>query len=270
MTNRIPTDVFEQVEELPARNYVKVLRNRVADLRRRAGVPAYYDQYPGKAVPRMYSKIYQNIPLTTPVRDGITGFEGEAALASLSNFLTPDGTNLLTGRTGAFYLHEVNTSVHYSWTYDADPGYTAPQSSLPAGGLFDPVIEQNGGGVLLPNQTRDSFTGQPNFCFELALYDKTRGAFLTDGKLPLQVFCGGTFGHKQFEEPLRFEADTEIEPRLFVTEFRPGNALNNNQPYDAANVVAHVNIFFKGVDVLEDFQTTELDHFDAMQTPGSD
>lgn len=268
---RIPTDIFEQTSELPARNYINVLRNRVADLRRRAGVAAYYDQYPGKAAPRYYSAIYQRIPLTTARRVGSTGFEGEASLASTSNFLTPDGGNILTARTGSFYWHEVNIFGFFNWTYQSDPGYTVPINTQPHGGLFDSVIENNGGAAALLNYTNLAFTNeQPKLCMELELYDKKRGTSLTDGRLPIQAFAGITFGHKTLEEPVRFDADTEIEPRLYITEFRMGTALDDNQPYDAALVSGHVNLVLGGVDVAEDFQTSELNDFLPMSTPGGD
>jgi hypothetical protein len=270
MSSRIPTDVDEQVAELPVRNYVRLLRNRVAALRRRMpDTPAYYDQYPGKTVPRYWSKLYERIALTAAGRTGATGFLANAQLASTSNFLTPSGTNILTARTGTFYWHNVNIFAFLNWTYQADPGYAAPIDARPHGSLFDPAIEANGGGVGLLNYTNLGFSvEQPKICFEVELYDKRRGASLTDGRLPVEVFAGTTFGHKTLPKPVPFDADTEIEPRIYITEFRMGTALDEDTPYSAALVSGHINLVLGGVDVFEDFQTSELNNFAALPTPG--
>jgi len=262
-------DVFEQLHELPTRNYIKVLRERIQDLTNRLP-PAYYDQYPGKKQPRIYSKRYGPIPLTTARRVGTTAFEGAAALASNSSFLSPIGTNILTGRVGTFQWEAINTFAFFSWTYQTDPafGTPAPVNPLAASDIFNPVIEQNGGAAALLNFSGLAFTAdQPNISLDLDIYDKKRGVSLTDGKVPIEAFTGTTFGPKENKYPMLFPVDTEIEPRLYVNEFKMGTLLDTQQYFDAASVVGWVTLVFEGSEVSEDRLVEDVREFSAERTP---
>lgn len=267
---RIPTDFSEQLQELPTRNYIKILRERAQDLTDRLP-PAYYDQYPGKKQPRIYSKRFGPIPLTTARRVGSTGFEGEAALASNSAFLTPIGSNILTGRVGTFQMECHNAFAYFSWTYQTDPVFAfggAPINPKAGSDIFDPVFEANGGAQALLNYSGLAFTDeQPNISFDLELHDVKRGVSLTDGKIPIEAFAGVTFGPKEMKVPLLFPVDTEIEPRIYINEFRMGNILDTDAFFDAASVVGWINLVFEGSEVAEDHLAEDLLEFVPVETP---
>jgi hypothetical protein len=66
------TDIYQHLKELPYRRYIDVQRNRVNDLNKKLDTAAYLDQYPGKVVPWMFSKLYGPISMVKP-GNGVAG-----------------------------------------------------------------------------------------------------------------------------------------------------------------------------------------------------
>lgn len=265
MVDRNFRDVYEKLAELPVRRYAEVLRNKAQDLISMLGQPAYFDQYPSKRVPWIFSRTYGPIGLTATRHFGDSGgFDTEAPIGNPSSFILPREGTIKTGRDAAFIWCASNAFAYLSWTYTADPGIPGVPVTVPAGDLFDPVIPMNGGAVVLPNISNASFDS-PHVSFEMALYDKKRGRFLTDGKLPAEAFVGGAFANKLTPKETRFNVDTEIEPRLTVTEVRMGSWLNGEQAYNAASVAAYVNVAFIGYNILEE-KFNETDTFKAIHS----
>lgn len=239
------SDIYQKLIELPIRRYADILRNRIADLNAKIAVPALFDQYPGKQDPWVFSSWFGPISLTA------------ATAASPSSYTTPMRGNPRTGRDAAVWWTRANVSMFYQWGWTADPsiaGVTVPIRNQALGGLFSPVISGNGGGSLLMNfdptlQSDDTPGPFPNAAFEIALYDKKRGRYLTDGKIPLEFFAGGTFCNKDMPVPTRFEPDTEIEPRLYTNEFRLAN-FSTDDP-SLVNAALYVNLTMIGYSALE-------------------
>ena len=344
MVDRDKNDVYKKLAELPLRRYAEVLRNKAQDLVSQLGSPAYFDQYPSKRVPWIFSRTYGPIPLTatrhydvvldsgtatagtvstltdggkawtvdqwvgcavritsgmgagqtreivsnTPTVLTVTpnwttapnatsvyeileqGFNQVAALVDTSTYLLPREGTIKTGREAAFVWCSSNAFAYLSWTYTQDPEIVAvpqvPINPLPAGDLFDPLLQMNGGAVIIPNIGNANNTS-PRVCFELALYDKKRGRFLTDGSLPAESFVGGSFSNKLTPKQTRFNVDTEIEPRLTITEVNMGSVLDVTKAFDAASVAVYVNIVFTGYNVLEE-KFNEADTFAPIPSRG--
>jgi hypothetical protein len=353
MVDRNFRDVYQKLAELPLRRYVEVLRNKAQDLTSQLGDAAYFDQYPSKRVPWIFSRTYGPIPLTaprhydevldsgttdaastdttltdttkawtvdewvgcavkiitsftTPGAVGQTGiivsntattvtistswalanpglgstfqilqnaFNQDAALANPDSFILPREGTIKTGRDAAFVWCSSNAFAYLSWTYDAAPvlgptyaGQPPPVTSLPAGDILDPVLPMNGGAIIVPNIANANYNS-PRVCFEMALYDKKRGRYLTDGKLPAEAFVGGAFSNKLTPKQTRWNVDTEIEPRISVTEVSMGPPLGLSQPYSVANVAAYINVVFVGYNVLEE-RYNEADTFSAVKSRG--
>lgn len=153
------TDLFQQMKELPLRRYVDMLRNVTNDYVMRLDTAAAWDQYPGKKIPYCYSKLYGPISLqATRHVSGAVGFLKLAPLVSTSVPVLPRNTNILVGQDIAFYWSSVNVYGYYSWTYTTDPGLPVvvpPVAQVidprPAGDIYDSVIANNGGAVMLQN-----------------------------------------------------------------------------------------------------------------------
>ena len=147
--------------------------------------------------------------------------------------------------------HAVDSSV----TALSDPSW--PVAGVPQGGLFDPAIQNNGGGIILNNfagnQQFSSAIIHPKVCAEIDIYDKTRGRSLTSGRVPLETFTGGAYGFKKLPEPLRFERGSQIEPRLYVTQVQMSEIMEEGfggtPVYLAADVRVYVSMVFKGYNV---------------------
>jgi hypothetical protein len=349
MVDRDRNDVYRKLAELPLRRYVEVLRNKAQDLTSQLGSAAYFDQYPSKRVPWIFSRTYGPIPLTAPrhyeevLYSGTTdvlilagtltledttaappgwtvdqwvgcvvevagqtriiasntatvltvttpwsvgipigsaysilqaGFNQLAPLADPDSFILPREGTIKTGRDAAFVWCSSNAFAYLSWTYDGDPTFSpnplvnppTPITPLPAGDILDPVLSMNGGAVIIPNIANANYNS-PRVCFEIALYDKKRGRFLTDGRLPAEAFVGGAFSNKLTPKQTRWNVDTEIEPRVFVTEVNMGSPLSKAQPYSVANVAAYINVAFIGYNVLEE-RYNEADTFSAVKSRG--
>jgi hypothetical protein len=351
MVDRNFRDVYQKLAELPLRRYAEVLRNKAQDITGMLGSPAYFDQYPSKRVPWIFSRTYGPIPLTATrhyddvlesgtataggantLTDGgaawtvdafigclvtITsgtgagqtrtiasntatvlttttnwvsnpdatsvyeilqqGFNQLATLVDASQYLLPREGTIKTGREAAFVWCSSNAFAYVSWTYTADPEIPSPNDPPPAtlpvpinplsaGDLFDPLLQMNGGAVIIPNIANANHTS-PRVCFDLALYDKKRGRYLTDGSLPAESFVGGAFANKIVPKQTRFNVDTEIEPRLTITEINMGPVLDAAKAYAAASVAVYVNVAFIGYNVLEE-KYNEADTFAPIPSRG--
>lgn len=342
MVDRDLNDVYKKLAELPLRRFAEVLRNKAMDLVSQLGQPAYFDQYPSKQVPWIFSRTYGPIPLTstrklppsevlvnstataggaftltdatqawtvdefagftvtitagagigqtriiasntatvlttttvwTSVPDATSvyevlgsGFSQLAPVANPSEYLLPREGTIKTGREAAFIWCSSNAFAYVNWTYTQLPGEEFPTSvpiaAVGAGDILDPVLSMNGGAVVIPNIANANHTS-PRVCFELALYDKKRGRFLTDGSLPAEAFVGGAFSNKMTPKQTRFNVDTEIEPRLVITEVNMGPILEGAREYAAASVAVYVNVAFIGYNVLEE-KFNEANTFAAL------
>jgi hypothetical protein len=207
-----------------------------------------------------------------------SSFNQLATLVDTSQYLLPREGTIKTGREAAFVWCSSNAFAYLSWTYTQDPelirfdsngfplAVSAPVDPIPAGDLFDPLLQMNGGAVVIPNIGNANHTS-PRVCFELALYDKKRGRFLTDGSLPAESFVGGSFSNKLTPKQTRFNVDTEIEPRLTITEVNMGPVLEQAKAFNAASVAVYVNIVFTGYNVLEE-KFNEADTFAPVPSRG--
>ena len=255
------TDMFEGLDELPFRRHAGALRNRVNDLNHRLSTGAYYDQFPGKSVPWVFSKWYGPISPQVPRNVGVAGADAFAPLVTPARFVLPRGTNVLTGRDAAFYWCSTNVATYVNWTYapGAAPFFPgAPVAAGPNGDIFDAAIEMNGGAQMCMDNTnaftRGAVPGSAlRVCFELDLYDRKRGRSLTDGRIPSEVIMGQMMENKSTIWPLRFDVDTEIEPRIYITEvngFIQGDAV----AYPHNQVTVFINLAFFGYNQLEEKQ----------------
>lgn len=348
MVDRDLNDVYKKLAELPLRRFAEVLRNKAMDLVSQLGQPAYFDQYPSKRVPWIFSRTYGPIPLTSTrklpstsevlvsstatalggaftlvdatqawtvdefagftvtitagtgigqtriiasntatvltttsawatIPDatsgyqvlGAGGFSQLAPVANPSEFLLPREGTIKTGREAAFVWCSSNAFAYVNWTYTKSletAEWQFPVAAVGAGDILDPVLSMNGGAVVIPNIANANHTS-PRVCFELALYDKKRGRFLTDGSLPAEAFVGGVFSNKMTPKQTRFNVDTEIEPRLVITEVNMGPILEGSLEYAAASVAVYVNVAFIGYNVLEE-KYNEADTFSAIKSGG--
>lgn len=245
-------NIFRGITELPFRRAIQTLRNRVSDLNRATGYsPVYMDQYPGKASTWCFSKLYGPIDLVGAAN----------ATTNQPVMYLPKGTNILTGRDGTFFWESTNIFAYAQ--RNALPGeLTQPDSRE----LFDPFLSggggtqvQNfqgfqainnggvaGGGIALPLYSR--------LTLELDLYDKKRDRSITNGRLPTQVFNGGAFDFRSLDDAPRFDPDTEIEPRLWVTS---AVASNNAGGITGGSFVFFVNVVFKGVMISQEITDRE-------------
>lgn len=263
MVDRNFNDVYQKLAELPLRRFAEVLRNKAQDITGMLATPAYFDQYPSKRVPWLFSRTYGPIGLTATRNFGVgLAFDQLAPLGNPTSYILPREGTIKTGRDAAFVWCASNAFAYLSWTYTGEAEIGAPINPVPAGDIFDPVFPTNGGAVVLPNIANASFSA-PHVCFEMALYDKKRGRFLTDGKIPAEAFVGGAYANKLVPKETRFNVDTEIEPRLTITEVRMGSTLDAAQPYAVASVAAYVNIAFLGYNILEEHYN-ETDTFAAI------
>lgn len=245
-------DILERHLTRPFKMYVDTLRNKVSDLASKLNAPAALDQYPGRRVPYAFSRLYGPIPPTTARRnDPAVGFEGFAPLAQPSEFILPRNGSIKVGQIGSFFWQETNVYAYLSWTYSADPG-TAVVATFPsAGDIFDNVVEENGGAVAFNNfryfSSFNALRGRNYINFDLGLYEKTRGRFLHDqDRMPVNVFAGQNFANRKVAQPIRFDPNTELEPRIYVNELRLASALDTDQAFNAAQVKAYIFITFHG------------------------
>jgi hypothetical protein len=249
-TNERPRSAFEAHLRRPFKRAVDIVRNRVNDLSVRMASQAFLDQYPARSVPYIFSKLYGPFDLLATRNNGEVGFDGNAPVVDLGAFITPRNQNIVVNREGSFYWCSTNVTGLVSLTYTSDPGTspTPPIDTTPVSDIFNPVIPANGGAVSLLNFFGEGF----RICWDLVLYDKKRGRQLHDGYLPPQVISGQGYSNKQNASPIRFDTNTEIEPRVRLLEVRPGAALDTDQAYDAAQFNGYLAIMFNGYKVLGD------------------
>lgn len=248
-------DILERHLTRPFKMYVDTLRNKVSDLADRLNSPAALDQYPGRRVPYAFSRIYGPIGPTTPRRGDAGGFEELAPLAQPSQFILPRNGTIKVGQIGSFLWQETSVYAYLSWTYGADPGLPGNQATFAAAGdIFDNVIPNNGGALAFNNfrfiEGNPALPNPilaPDVSFDLGLYEKTRGRFLHDrDRMPINVFAGQNFANRKVAQPIRFDPNTELEPRIYINEVRMGNALATDQAYNAAQVKVYLFVTFHG------------------------
>ncbi len=254
-------DLFQRHLTRPFTQRINALRNKIADVNALLDKPALYDQYPGRAQPFAFTRLYGPLPLTTarrmPSALGGTGFELLAPLADPAAYVTPRNGNVRVGRYGSFVWTSTSIFSYVSLTYTSDPGtvpYTGTYEYFPStGDIFDPVLNNNGGALACNNNLYVSpalparYADAINISFDLGLYDKLRGRYLHDtARMPAHFFAGQNFTNRKLVEPIRFDDNTEIEPRLYVNEIRAGSILDTTQAYNAAQFKAYVVVSFFG------------------------
>ena len=242
-------DILERHLTRPFKMYVDTLRNKVSDLADRLNSPAALDQYPGRRVPYAFSRIYGPIGPTTPRRGNLGGFEEFAPLVQPSQFILPRNGTIKVGQIGSFLWQETSVYAYLSWTYSADPNLPGNQATFTAAGdIYDNVIPNNGGALAFNNfrfiegdPVGPNPVFAPDVSFDLGLYEKTRGRFLHDrDRMPINVFAGQNFANRKVAQPIRFDPNTELEPRIYINEVRMGNILDTTQAYNAAQVKVYL------------------------------
>ncbi len=230
--------------------------NKALDL-----APAYSGSGTSKGM--AISRFYGPIPVVLPGNNALiypTGFltavppgvvaDGDARLPSY-----PSKYPLLAGEWGHFLCTRVSFNSYVSLTYkpfDAAPENLATDP-LPAGDLFGSV-ENNGGAICLNNWANSPQGGaatvtRPHLCAELDIYNLTDGYSLTQGPIGAEIFLGGFSGETHLPEAAVLRRGTEIEPRLYVTDFRLGDFFmqEDNADYiENVQVAAWVNVTFIG------------------------
>jgi len=205
-----------------------VLRNKVADIGRTLDNPVFFDQHPGKNVPYLFSKTYRFDPVAPSAAD-------------ISGFLLPTNGNVLTGRDGSFYWCETNAFLFIQ----------SNRTPVPNAGLFS--TDQAGGGAIGLQDMQGRFAPvtssgfSPFVGWEVDLYDKKRGRSITNGFMPGQTFFAGSTGYRRWNQPVRWDPDTEIEPRVRISV-----AERSVAPVTATNVIFFLNIVFKGFTALSE------------------
>lgn len=261
--NQRPRNAFEAHLARPFKKAVDILRNRVNDLSFRMASPAFLDQYPARSVPFIYSKLYGPFGLVAPRRNGDVGFIGRAPVVDLGDFITPRNDNIIVNREGPFYWCSTNIAGYMSVTFREAPfpdgaidgTRTYDIDTRPSSDIFDSWLSANGGAVSMNrfnNTTSLGNAGAAKICFDLDLYDKKRGRKLHEDHLPPQVLTAQRFANKENVSPIRFDPNTEIEPRVRLLEVNP-DEFETDQAYDAgvADFKAYLNLIFIGYKVLE-------------------
>jgi hypothetical protein len=235
------SNLFQDLAELPVRRAIQVLRNKVADVSAKLDAPGFFDQYPGKPVPWCFSRLYTVEllnPSTTDPRE-----------------VEPEGGPIQVGRDGAFFWCETHAFV-----------FGQRNVGTPNRSLFDSFVV-GGGGVHVPNIQGPLAINNTNLdwsfvCAEVELYDRRRGRSITNGRIPLTTFAGGSAGPRRWRQPVRWDPDTEIDAKVFVTEaFVPTAPTANNRFF--------LSLTFKGFMVLQEVtgRETILAGEDDGETP---
>lgn len=256
-------DILERHLTRPIHRYIDSVRNTVADLNAILDSPAALDQFPGREQPYMFSRMWAGLPLTTPRRSAVsTGFEKLATVTNPSAYVLPREGSIKVGRIGSFVWEatDINTYISATWSADENStlGVHTRAFSNGTADIFSSVVDSNGGALLNNNNrfvdilfgeeaTPDVAADLVNTCFEIGLYDKLRGRYLHDGdRLPSAVFSGQTAAARNNGEPIRFDPNSDIEPRLYVNEIRMREVLDTDALFNAFLFKAYVHITFRG------------------------
>jgi len=252
--NRRPRNALQAHVARPFKRAVDLVRDRAEALTRRMHQPAFLDQYPANAVPHIYSLLYR-FGLVSARRNGAVGFEGRAPVVDLGQELLPYRGSFFINREGPFYWLQTNAVGYVSLTYDAVPGnggVVFTDNAGPVGDIFDPVLTGNGGAETLNYFFANvNYNDKPNICWDLELFDNKRSRRLHEGHLPPQVITAQGYANKRNASPIRLDPNTDIEARLRLLEVRPGDLLDTDQAFDAAQVAFYLNLCFIGYKVLE-------------------
>lgn len=243
----------------PFRRAVNVVRNRVNDLTVRLNQPAFLDQYPASTKPFAFARTFGPLPLTTAKKyaadSGQEGFERLAEAVDLGLYYKPNDGNVFINREGAFYLCSTNAVAHFSLNYSADPGFGGGEtwaSVNGVGNLFDPVIGQNGGALSVNYFfSHVDYQNRANLSWDMRIFDKKRNRYLHEGHLPSQVLTAQNYANKPVVSPVRFDPNTELRLDLRVLECRPGDLLDTDDAFNAAQFSAWFTVFFEGYKILE-------------------
>jgi hypothetical protein len=273
MDPRYPGDTTQNIvvlqQEKAAKRFLNVVRNKVNDLSQKLwgnSQQAFLDQHAGKAVPFCFSKWYGPIEPQTQYRldiaDGGNDFTENAPIADERNAVLPRNKNIIVNREGAFYLTSWNfcNYVNHSSVRPPNLGGVVPTPGVflvpppnptVLGDIFDSAIENNGGAFISPvssTQIGQLTVQAPRIFFELEFYDRKRGRLFHPLRFPMELLDGFAVENKRLADPIRFDPDTEIEPRLFIN-----SATLSPDLYDqATNPYAfYINIMFKGYKLLE-------------------
>lgn len=242
-------DIFKALNDLPFRRFALAQMNRADELAFRLGIPALSDQAPGKEEPMMFSCLYGPIGMQATRNTDAGGFYSLAPLVTPGTPYLPRDTNPLTGHDQSFMWTDTNVAAFINWQYTTDPDLDVTVPLIGAneslGDIFDPVIGDHGGAQVWQNFSQ-AFPDQPRICFELDLYDVKRGRSITNGRIPGEVFIGGAWEFKRSFGPMRWDPDTQIEPRLYITEVKMTPALDTDTAYEAARVGVYLNLCFRG------------------------
>jgi len=247
----------QQVQDTIDQHKLWALQQQVDDLEREINETAGLDQSVAKTIPWVHSFLYGPVSCRSARHPGIgTGHELLATVVDPTTPALPRGDNLKVGRGGAFYWCATNVCPYLSWTYTRDPGgvFGGVPVRPVAADIFDSVVDRNGGAQPMMNVSGFAFTRAcaANVSFEVDIYDKKRGRSITNGRVPGEMLAGMSYGFNSMGKPSRFEDDTELEPRLYITEIRMTSYLNTDAAFSAASVAAYVNLAFRGYRVLED------------------
>jgi hypothetical protein len=277
--------VAQRLEQQSTRRFLDLQRQRIRDCYRVLDDAGYGSlplaDYPGKQVPTIISRWFGPIAMTTTRRgsaaDNDPQFEISANLVQPSQYTLPKFP-LQVPSDRSFEWHGVHAAALLSWTWKT--GSTLNVNSPPVTPLLihpqenksylDSVLDANGGGQWFLNFSGFAMTdrclnmtnvqsdgvGYCKFCWELELYDRRRGRSLTEGPIPAEAFSPGAWGTKPVDDRPIFDADTEVEPRLFVRELRMTSLLDNSiapqapSPFatifDEANVSVFLNVALTG------------------------
>lgn len=211
--------------------------------------PVFMDQYPGKRVPYIYSRMFGPFGITWPRRQGSTGVEGLATVATPSQFSNPISGNIQTGTDGFFWWCRTSVSAYMSVTVSSAWDVTNTRKFSVFGGIFDSVNDSNGGALWIPINlnafTSGTTQSQSEIDFDLELVDKKRGLSISDRHMSSQLFNGASFANKPLAEPVVFDPKTEIEPRLYLLKCAPKLITDSDisdTDFAAINVKAYINI----------------------------
>lgn len=209
-----PDLLVKNQQEKAVRQQLDVLKNKANDIKKTfwdLGQQLLVDYYPKKVVPFCFSRLY--VFDTTEVTQ---------TSADLNSFRLPRNGNVFVNAEGDFFLTSINMSC------------AIRASSAGTGDLFDGAIIGGGGGGFRPQQDENGVV--PEFDF----YDKTSRRLLNEGKIPHLIFQSTDSENRKFRYDYKFDAGSEIEPRLYLA-------------YSAANAYKYLNIMFKGYKVLGEY-----------------